>query len=294
MYKALFALLSLCIICWIIQLLPVISVPITSPSLNIYLSSYENYEFGVFGICDQTKKICSSPRIGYPSTNSSFYNAAPDRNFGFGGVVLPSRVRYTISKLLVVHVVDFCFSSLLLIVTASLLTTVLIDKFKFEKLKGQYDEEGIPKTIPKRDLTPYLNIMLILTLFSVLTTLLAFLADILLFIPNLSYLGWIQLVPIVSMALITSMLCFIKRSISSRKFFEDNNEYANDDMRMMNKPNVVGSDDDNLSDDGFYVYTDGFYTRGAENNQDERRRNNNRPENTDASIMTEIELNDLR
>ena len=57
--------------------------------------------------------------------------------------------------------------------------------------------------------------MLVFTFFSV-NYVVGFLADILLFTPNLSYLGWLQLIPIVLMALVTSMLCFIKRSISSK------------------------------------------------------------------------------
>lgn len=109
--------------------------------------------------------------------------------------------------------------------------------------------------------------MLVFTFFSVLTTLLAFLADILLFTPNLSYLGWLQLIPIVLMALVTSMLCFIKRSISSRKFFESEYRYANDDMRIMRKTYVDEFWNDNASDDGFYVYTDGFYTRNGDDVQ---------------------------
>ncbi|RCK58104.1 pH-response regulator protein palI/RIM9 [Candida viswanathii] len=288
MFKALLALLSLCLVCWVIQLLPVISIPLTSPSVNIHLSQYGNYKFGVFGICNVEQHVCSDPRIGYPATNSTFYANLEDPNFGNGGVVLPSDVRYTISKLLVVHVVAFCFSSFLLIVTFILWSVLLIKDIQFkDQLKKIELHEEEPETNaeehydtddhhhhhhhheesnPKKDefdLSPYLNIMLTFTLFSVLTTLLAFLADILLFTPNLSYVGWLQLIPIVLMALITSMLCFIKRSISSRKFFESEYQYVNDDMRMMRKNYVDEFWNDNASDDGFFVYTDGFYTRNG-------------------------------
>lgn len=284
MFKALLALLSLCLICWVIQLLPVISVPLTSPSVNIHLSQYGSYKFGVFGICNVLQHVCSDPKIGYPATNSSFYSNLDDPTFGDGGVVLPSDVRYTISKLLVVHVVAFCFSSLLLIVTFVLCTVLLIKdvQFKEQLQKIQLDDnqnsnveeeynssnEDQPDSGSKKsqfDLSPYLNVMLVFTLFSVLTTLLGFLADILLFTPNLSYVGWLQLIPIVLMALITSMLCFIKRSISSRKFFESEYQYVNDDMRMMRKNYVDEFWNDNASDDGFFVYTDGFYTRNGTN-----------------------------
>ena len=298
MFKAFIALLILLIVCWVIQLLPVIAVPFTTPDANIYLSYYNNYKFGVFGICNVERHICSKPSIGYPSTNSTFYAYDNDESFGTGGIVLPSDVRYTISKLLVVHVVAFCFSSLLLIVIFGLIIILFFKYIKTKKdLEGiqlndslhditiHSDEEDnnnnnnigntnhnnkrasvtINKTI--FDLTPFLNLMLVFTFFSVLTTLLAFLADILLFTPNLSYLGWLQLIPIVLMALVTSMLCFIKRSISSRKFFESEYRYANDDMRIMRKTYVDEFWNDNASDDGFYVYTDGFYTRNGDNVQ---------------------------
>ncbi|KAI5956753.1 RIM9 [Candida jiufengensis] len=298
MYKALLALLILCSICWIIQLLPVISVPVTSPESNIYLSNFQNYTFGVFGICDTRNGLCSPQRIGYPPTNSTFYGFIEEGDTG--AVILPSDVRYTISKLLVVHVVAFCLSSLLILVILYLFGLESLDRYKFNKIRKQHkvdngsdqlrnereeEENGHDVTNDtgenepaelkrdKRDLTSYLNIMLILTFFSVLTNLLAFLADILLFIPNLSYLGWIQLIPIITMALITSMLCFIKRSISSRKFFESyDHQYANDDIKTLRNRAIDHSWNDSSSDDGFYVYTDGFYTRN-EGEQEERDRN---------------------
>lgn len=297
MYKALLALLILCTVCWVIQLLPVISVPLTSHRGNIYLSHFENVKFGVFGICDTKIGKCSSPKIGYPSSNSSFYNLTNDVSTSYSGVVLPSYVRYTISKLLVVHVVAFCFSSLLLIVMFILYTLESWDRIELRKRREElnhlrnerqeeehghveFDDEGetnmdtIEFHKEERDLGPYLNIMLILTIFSVLTTLLAFLADILLFVPRLSYLGWMQLLPIVSMALITSMLCFIKRSISSRKFFENyDHPYANDEMKILRNRAMEHSWNDVSSDDGFVVYTDGFYTRNEGEAEDTRDRN---------------------
>ena len=49
MFKAFIALLILLIVCWVIQLLPVIAVPFTTPDANIYLSYYNNYKFGYLG-----------------------------------------------------------------------------------------------------------------------------------------------------------------------------------------------------------------------------------------------------
>lgn len=327
MHKALLALFILCTVCWVIQLLPVISVPLTSHRGNIYLSHFKNFKFGVFGICDMETGKCSSPKIGYPSSNSSFFDYSDEASTNSSGVVLPSYVRYTISKLLVVHVVAFCFSSLLLIVIALLYALKTWDminerkerhnrKEELNHLRNERreeehdsDDEGegnvdTAEVHKERDLSPYLNAMLILTIFSVLTTLLAFLADILLFVPRLSYLGWVQLLPIVSMALITSMLCFIKRSISSRKFFE-NYEYANDEMKVLRSRAMEQSWNDSSSDDGFVVYTDGFYTRNEGDGNDTRdrihstssfRSGNHRPseEYSVNSSRESIELDNLR
>ncbi|EGW30311.1 uncharacterized protein SPAPADRAFT_143440 [Spathaspora passalidarum NRRL Y-27907] len=252
MLKPLLILLCLSLICWIIQLLPVISVPITPTTTNIYLSKYQNFTYGVFGICQNN--ICSNPRIGYPSVNSTFYSLTGDVGESTSaGVVLPSSVTYTISKLLVVHVMAFSFTSMLIIIISGL---IMLQVYRKRKNQARRSNAGI-------------NLMLISTLFSFLTNLLGFLVDLLLFTPNLSYLGWLQLIPIVSMVLITTMLCFIKRTIVSRRFFENDEQtyHANDDMRMMRKNVIDRFYNDNASDDGFYVVTDGFYTR---NNHDIR------------------------
>ncbi|KAK6458307.1 pH-response regulator protein palI/RIM9 [Scheffersomyces xylosifermentans] len=292
MYKVATTLCFLSFICWVIQLLPVISVPVSSPPSGLYLSGFRNYTFGVFGICDRKTGVCSDPKIGYPSVNSTFYELADDSDFDYGGVELPSSATYTISKLLVVHVIAFCFSSLLVLLTLLMLVIQCVDddvptmvrvrhflkitkkteqsvdpNAKDEVNNGLLTEEEIHKP-KRRDITPFLDWMLAMAISSFLSNLLGFLADILLFIPNLSWLGWIQLLPIVILALFTSMACFIKRSISSRKFLEDDQKYENDDMRMRNK--VMGSRwHDNDSDDGFYVYTNGFYS--TQNNQNDNR-----------------------
>ncbi|RLV96474.1 pH-response regulator protein palI/RIM9 [Spathaspora sp. JA1] len=277
MFKSLLTLLCLSLVCWVIQLLPVISVPITSTNSNIYLSKFQNYTYGVFGICQG--KICSSPRIGYPSANSTFYalqeggpgptvGPAPgSRGVGsarvggstLAGVILPSNVTYTVSKLLIVHILAFCFTCLLIIIIISLLVIHICNK---RRRTNNKQEPGKSKS------NVGINLMLVSSLFSFLTNLLGFLVDLLLFTPNLSYLGWIQLLPIVSMVLITTLLCFNKRRITSRRFFEndDGTYYANDDMRMMRKNVIDRFYNDNSSDDGFYVVTDGFYTRNNNNN----------------------------
>lgn len=264
-------------VCLVIQLLSVISVPITGKGsgYHLNLSTYRNYTFGVFGICDLQTDVCSSPVIGYPSTESAFYFLANDDGFDdiLGGVELPSKATYTISKLLVVHVVGFCFTSLLFLVAAGLAAFLF-----FEERRVQNENETVrlprngsseillaadqtPALVkrPKQDITVYLNVMLVVSLLSFVLTLLAFLADILLFIPRLSFLGWLQLLPLVVLAMTASMLCFIKRSVSSRRHFDDYRTYENNDMRPYKNAETSWRDE-SASDDGFYVYTNGFYS----------------------------------
>lgn len=274
-HKGLVLLGVLSTICLVIQLLPVISVPITGrmTNYNLHLSIYNNNSFGVFGVCDLSTNHCSRPSIGYPSKKSDFYGISnPDiYESQFGGIKLPSRATYTISKLLVVHVIAFCLTALLCIVILYLLLTLhfdslhdMLSKVGYKKLHSDPKPTSDSKKT-KRDLTPYLNAMLIISMFSFLLTLLAFLVDILLFIPHLSYLGWLQLIPIVFMTIEASMICFHKRYISSRKYLDDDNKNTNDDMRLRENVDISRWDDDAASDDGFVVYTNGFYSNYNDN-----------------------------
>ncbi|CAH2354355.1 pH-response regulator protein palI/RIM9 [[Candida] railenensis] len=337
MHSGLLFMTMLCLGCLVVQLLPILSVPITGKGIkySIYLSHYDNYKYGVFGLCDVTQDICSDTKIGYPSNGSNFFTAMSEGyKEEYGGVQLPSNARYTISKLLVVHVVSFCFSGCLFLVMLLLMviysyenTTKLrliekfkprpkrvtkrIGKFKMKRKGGRgrgralsklpQEEENDPPSdgyqddppsnnngtqiviqepearpskarknsltsaseSKKRDITPILNLMLMLALLSFMSTLLAFLSDILLFTPHLSYLGWLQFYPIVATSLIASMVCFMKRSITSRKYWEDSKIRYNDDMRIRRTIDLEDSD----SDDGFYVYTNGFYSTGDNNEE---------------------------
>lgn len=322
----------LCLGCLVIQLLPIISVPITGSRIgySIYLSYYQNYKFGVFGLCDMTKNICSDAKIGYPSKSDPFYDAVSDSyEKQFGGVELPSKARYTISKLLVVHVVSFCLSGCLMSIIIFLLVIYsydsttkirMVDKFRpWPKRRIRLRDGGSAQPIKASDrdqissrteissmrtgslvdlqldeivlnmspteapssptaplpqplalpvqkprfvktrinVTPYLNIMLTLALLSFMSTLMGFLSDILLFIPHLSYVGWLQFYPIIAIALIMAMICFMKRSVNSRRYLDElSKQTYTDDIRIRRQIDV----DDSDSDDGFYVYTNGFYS----------------------------------
>ena len=265
MEKWLLALTLLTLMCTVFLLLPVILVPVTGLRSNLYLSKYQNYLFGVFGICDLNSNNCSVARIGYPAINDSFYNV----NDEYSVAELPLNIQLTISKLLVVHVVAFGISAVqfLLVVAMLVMQEVKGLLAKEEKsddvsqpmLSGEtaVDDSHLDKhdhhyykRISYQQFAPFMDWMLVFSLLSFLTTLLAFLADILLFISNLSYVGWIQLFPIIAHALISTLVCFMKRLISTRKLLDDDHVYLNDDMRM--RPQLVSNLDwDRSSDDGF-------------------------------------------
>lgn len=197
----------------------------------------------------------------------------------FSTIALPSGAAHLISKLLVVHVVAFILTGLLtleclfvLLIThvdskfpgASIWVLFLKEKRR-ELHKAAAENQANNRTDPdmknaRRSLIGHFSWMLLLSALSFLLTLLAFLADIILFIPRLSFLGWIQLLPIALMALIASLLCFMKRSLASRRHLEEEYRGKNDDMRNNGvTPRWV---DDSASDDGFYVFTNGFYESG--------------------------------
>ncbi|CUM68563.1 uncharacterized protein PRCAT00006289001 [Priceomyces carsonii] len=265
------AILSAC--CFIIELLPVISVPITSmDSPRLYLCNYRNVTFGVFGVCDEKTHQCTKPKIGYIQSSDHFLQDEED----YDGIRLPSTAVSSISKLLVVHVVAVAVTGLLMITIFVLLGFLYLHRegvFDFRKGSKKPEEVNemtsvsetsirshvLTKQVDEKDwdVTPVLQLMLFFSLISFLLTLLAFLADLLLFIPELSYLGWLQLIPIILHAIVIMILCFIKRSISSRRYLEVDQNYEMDDMRRIKN---VPTWDDSASDDGFYVYTNGFYS----------------------------------
>lgn len=286
MNKGLLIVAVLCLLSAIIQLLAVISVPITGKLINYNLSfaRYNNLTFGVFGICDYTRDTCTPPGIGYPlDHNISINNES-------GGVELPSDARSSISKLLVVHVVAFALSAILVVVSGMYIGILWTREIKLSKLiakrelelrnhlepvagtddgeNGSTSGSDTPKSNPdedhlvvvkKPDITPFLNFQLIFALVSCLLTLLGLLSDILLFTPHLGFLGWLQIVPIVFLAFIVTLVCFMRRSIFSRRHLDEEYFYANDDMRGRHHLDVMSSAD-TASDDGFYVYTNGFYS----------------------------------
>lgn len=339
-------------ICLALNILNIMAVPITKPERGLYLSSYENYTYGIFGLC--YNDYCTEPRIGYPSNTSAYFMEIHNLELPSGDLDmrLPSRATYRVSKLLVVHLVSTCLTFILVLFAISiniylyaneketksgsrneeeLLEEGVVEEIQVEERderderdererdgdeidgvegseiegngiegnnieeRGEVAEEHHvdPEEIPsrrallreliednhshllthsdlhhttyyKKDITGFLNIMLILTLFSFLFSLLAFLADILLFVPQLSYLGWIQIIPIVFFAIVLSMLCLMKRFTVTMRYLDEIPKYGNDDMRSRkffnpHKWSEMGSDD------GFIAYANGIYSNFNDN-----------------------------
>ena len=86
--RAASTLIVILIIAFGLQLVAVLSVPVTK---KIFLCEFGNYQFGVFGYCDIRTNQCSGIGIGYDSNASDF--------------ILPSNARKSLANLLIVHVV---------------------------------------------------------------------------------------------------------------------------------------------------------------------------------------------
>ncbi|KAK9353969.1 SUR7/PalI family-domain-containing protein [Lipomyces doorenjongii] len=185
-----------------LQLVAVISAPIVD---SITLGTYENVKFGVFGYCTTTG--CSKVRIGYP--NSIVNGEGNDFS-------LPSNARHSLTNLLIVHPIAAGFTLILLIFS-------LIAHF-----------HG-PANSPR-----YLFFLLIFCLPTFILSLLAFLVDILLFIPHLNWGGWIVLASTVVIAVCSLILCTMRRTLSSRKAMRkrifESAEEGPDAMRLNQMP----------------------------------------------------------
>lgn len=276
----------LTLICWVIQLLPVISVPITGPGTNhrIELSNYRNTSFGVFGFCQLQYDSCSEPTIGY--VGDVIFPYVPDE-FQSGNpitVYLPSKAMQSFSKLLFVHVIAFVFSSFLLLTT---LFCLLHEHFYLPTTKSEKKKRGTSPPVDENKIyfnlqkrrkifTIYFDSMLAFSILCFLLALLGFLADILLFMNSLGWAGWIQLAGVLIMALISSLLCFMRRSILSRRHLEEE-VYA---LRRVSS--AISESDSDLS---VYIYTNGLITPHDES----RDRNNGIQE---AGRRTEDEVNE--
>lgn len=285
MHSGVLFIAALTLVCWAIQLLPVISVPITGAN-NDYrfeLSHFRNISYGVFGFCQTQYNGCSAPAIGYegevifPYVREELQVGNPILMF------LPSKAMRAFSKFLFVHVIAFVFASFLLLATwiclvheyfgfpDLILRNRIASRLKRKDLKKlllsgptlDVNDDGAQlRYLQKRRrlFRIYFDIMIVFAIFSFLLALLGFLADILMFVSNLGWVGWIQIAPVLIMALISSLLCFMKRSITSRRHLEEE-VYA--------LGTVSSRQSDLASDLGVYIYSSGFFT-SSEDHEMER------------------------
>ncbi len=162
---------------FVFQLLAVITVPITS----LALCNYEGYRFGVFGLCDDSG--CSLEQIGYRPY---------DRSKSLKGFAFPSNARHSMSYLLVVHPISTAFTSVQLV-----LTFLLFFHSKFSSSR-------------------YYTFLQLWSLPAFLLALLSFLTDLLMFIPHLTWCGWVLLVAASFIAVNGTLLCVLRRTAHSR------------------------------------------------------------------------------
>ncbi|KAK7418705.1 regulator of ime2 [Neonectria magnoliae] len=161
-------------------LLAVLSVPIIEA---IPLGDYNGVTFGVFGFC-QSGKGCSSIGIGYDTSDLITDSQAFD---------LPSGVRTTLSAILVVHPV------------AALMTLVLF-------IMAVVGHMHAPAHSSR-----YLLIVFIFIFIDFLVCLLAFLIDVLLFVPHLAWGSYIVLAATILVAMSGLITCAMRRTLIGRK-----------------------------------------------------------------------------
>ncbi|KAH0553240.1 hypothetical protein GP486_006598 [Trichoglossum hirsutum] len=165
---------------FVLLLISVISVPVVK---GIKLATIDGVDYGVFGYCKDSK--CSKVMLGY-STDDPLKQ-------GQGDFTLPSSARHSLSAILIVHPI------------AALLTLILLVLSLTVHLHA-------PSHSPR-----FLLILLILTIPTLLLALLAFLVDLLMFVPHVQWGGWIVLAATIIIAASGIITCAMRRTLVSRK-----------------------------------------------------------------------------
>ncbi|EDU49948.1 pH-response regulator protein palI/RIM9 [Pyrenophora tritici-repentis Pt-1C-BFP] len=163
---------------FVLLLLSTLSTPLIK---SIPLATYRGIHFGVLGYCENGESACQGPMVGYNTD---------EKNSDFS---LPSAQRHALSSILIVHPV------------AALMTLIC---FGLSVAAHFHSPAHSPR---------YLLALLIFTFPTLLVSLLAFLVDILLFVPHVGWGGWIVLgatVIIVASGIVT---CAMRRTLVSRK-----------------------------------------------------------------------------
>ncbi|KAI1483437.1 hypothetical protein K445DRAFT_12056 [Daldinia sp. EC12] len=163
-------------------LLAVLSTPIIKA---IPLGTYKGVNFGVFGYCEADGK-CSPIEIGYDT--SKIYSPTDSATFD-----LPSTTRTTLSAILVVHPV------------ACLLTLVMLVLAIVAHLHSPSHSSR------------YLLLLFIFGIITFLVCLLAFLIDVLLFVPHMAWGSYIVLAATILVFMSFIISCAMRRTLVNRK-----------------------------------------------------------------------------
>ncbi|KAH5437242.1 hypothetical protein HBI32_024140 [Parastagonospora nodorum] len=168
-------------IAFCLLLLSTLSTPVI-PAIPI--ATYRGINFGVLGYCVDGK--CDGPMIGY-DTEQLFRNQ-PTPDFS-----LPAASRHALSSILIVHPV------------AAFMTLIC---FALAVAAHFHSPAHSPR---------YLLALLIFTFPTLLVSLLAFLVDILLFVPHVAWGGWIVLAATIIIVASGIVTCAMRRTLVSRK-----------------------------------------------------------------------------
>ncbi|EFQ26686.1 pH-response regulator [Colletotrichum graminicola] len=164
-------------------LLSTLSTPIIKP---IPLGSFKGANFGVFGVCRANGK-CEGPEIGYDTTK--VFAAADHR----GAFDLPDSARNTLSAILIVHPI------------AALTTLIMF-------IMGAVAHLHSPSHSAR-----YLLAVFIFSFIDFLICLLAFLVDVLLFVPHMAWGSYIVLAATILVGMSALVACAMRRMLVSRK-----------------------------------------------------------------------------
>ncbi|CAK7271541.1 regulator of ime2 [Sporothrix epigloea] len=167
---------------FVLLVLSVLSTPLIKA---IPLGSFQGYTFGVFGYC-RPDGSCSGFELGYDT--SSLFTSSQTATFD-----LPASTRTTLSTILVLHPVAAFLTLVMLIMAVSA---------HFHSASHS---------------VRYLLFVFIISIFTFLAALLAFLIDVLLFVPHMAWGTFVVLAAVVLIGLSSIVACAMRRTLVGRK-----------------------------------------------------------------------------
>lgn len=171
-----------------VQSFSVCSVPVST----IRLAHNSKYEYGVLGWCvKQPQRQCTGTQIGYNETTTES---------SIQKLLLPSDSKYSVSKLLLFHIISFGLS----IILWSMIVVAMIS--------------------PLQESPLFLLLFTLLMIAMFLFALLSWLVDILLFRIWLDWPGWLMLVVAITSAFCGSAIWSYRRSVEIRNYTVLNEE----------------------------------------------------------------------